>query len=96
MSENNQENQNSEKKEEIKEEAQEEKPKAKFTFKCTRCDACCGARGPIPLTFWDLEMWARNSIAIQDTFDYAPENWQDQLLMRVLGYGSQAAQGHPE
>ena len=62
MSENNQENQNSEKKEEIKEEAQEEKPKAKFTFKCTRCDACCGARGPIPLTFWDLEMWARNGV----------------------------------
>ena len=62
MSENNQEPQDSEKKEEVKEEAPKEKPKAKFTFKCTRCDACCDARGPIPLTFWDLELWARNGV----------------------------------
>ena len=40
----------------------EEKPKAKFTFKCTRCDNCCSARGPIPITLWDLEMWARNGV----------------------------------
>ncbi|NHJ25580.1 MAG: YkgJ family cysteine cluster protein [Candidatus Lokiarchaeota archaeon] len=39
-----------------------EKPKAKFTFKCTRCDKCCLARGPIPLTFWDLELWAKNGV----------------------------------
>jgi Fe-S-cluster containining protein len=39
-----------------------EKGKAKFTFKCTRCDKCCLARGPIPLTFWDLELWARNGV----------------------------------
>ncbi|MFX1374354.1 MAG: YkgJ family cysteine cluster protein [Promethearchaeota archaeon] len=45
-----------------KQESQEEKPKAKFTFKCTRCDNCCSARGPIPITFWDLEMWARNGV----------------------------------
>jgi len=40
----------------------EEKSKAKFTFKCTRCDNCCSARGPIPITLWDLEMWARNGV----------------------------------
>ena len=68
MTENNQENQNSEEKEEIKkeepvkEQAEPEKPKAKFTFKCTRCDKCCLARGPIPITLWDLEMWARNGV----------------------------------
>jgi Fe-S-cluster containining protein len=44
------------------EDAEKDKPKAKFTFKCTRCDACCLARGPIPITFWDLEMWARNGV----------------------------------
>ncbi|MFX1379527.1 MAG: YkgJ family cysteine cluster protein [Promethearchaeota archaeon] len=47
---------------EIKEESEKEKPKAKFTFKCTKCDACCLSRGPIPITFWDLEMWARNGV----------------------------------
>jgi Fe-S-cluster containining protein len=70
MSENNPENQNSEKKEdpEIKESetketiAEEKEVKTKFTFKCTRCDACCLGRGPIPITFWDLEMWARNGV----------------------------------
>jgi len=68
LTENNQENQNSEEKEEIKkeepvkEQAEPEKPKAKFTFKCTRCDKCCLARGPIPITLWDLEMWARNGV----------------------------------
>lgn len=68
MSENNQEDQKSEEKEDIKteqsadEEAEAEKEKAKFTFKCTRCDKCCLARGPIPITLWDLEMWARNGV----------------------------------
>ena len=68
MTENNQENQNSEEKEEIKneepveEQAEPDKAKAKFTFKCTRCDKCCLARGPIPITLWDLEMWARNGV----------------------------------
>lgn len=61
------ENQNSEGEEPEKEESsekeiKEEKPKAKFTFKCTRCDNCCSARGPIPITLWDLEMWARNGV----------------------------------
>ena len=39
-----------------------EEPKTKFTFKCTRCDKCCLARGPIPITFWDLELWAKNGV----------------------------------
>ncbi|UCD02299.1 MAG: YkgJ family cysteine cluster protein, partial [Promethearchaeota archaeon] len=67
MSENEKESQSSEIKEnekekDIEKEIKEEKPKAKFTFKCTRCDNCCDARGPIPITLWDLEMWARNGV----------------------------------
>ncbi|MFX1363927.1 MAG: YkgJ family cysteine cluster protein [Promethearchaeota archaeon] len=61
MSEEEKESQNSEIKENEKE-AVDDKPKAKFSFKCTRCDNCCDARGPIPITFWDLEMWARNGV----------------------------------
>ena len=57
----------SEEKETVKEETaevevSEEKPKAKFTFKCTRNDSCCRERGPIAITMWDLEMWARNGV----------------------------------
>lgn len=70
MSKNNQENEKQEeevtedKSEEVvvEEKVPEEKPKAKFTFKCTRCDDCCSARGPIPITLWDLELWARNGV----------------------------------
>jgi len=67
MTEKDKENQTSEVKEDdkdakIESETIEEKSKAKFTFKCTRCDNCCAARGPIPITFWDLEMWARNGV----------------------------------
>ncbi|MFW9972788.1 MAG: YkgJ family cysteine cluster protein [Candidatus Odinarchaeota archaeon] len=67
MSEKKKEDQTSEGKENEKEEKAEsevveEQSKAKFTFKCTRCDDCCAARGPIPITFWDLEMWARNGV----------------------------------
>jgi len=54
VSENNEESKNSEEKNESK--------KKKFTFKCTRCDKCCLARGPIPLTFWDFELWAKNGV----------------------------------
>lgn len=43
-------------------ELKEEPTKAKFTFKCTRCDDCCLSRGPIPVTFYDLEMWAKNGV----------------------------------
>ncbi|MFX0002294.1 MAG: YkgJ family cysteine cluster protein [Candidatus Hodarchaeota archaeon] len=59
MTENDKEN---EKEEKSESKTSEEKAKAKFTFKCTRCDDCCAARGPIPITFWDLEMWARNGV----------------------------------
>jgi len=70
MSENNPENQNSEKKEDssidesetTESSTNEQEVKTKFTFKCTRCDACCLSRGPIPITFWDLEMWAKNGV----------------------------------
>lgn len=44
------------------EEKGEDIPKTKFTFKCTRDDKCCLERGPIPITFWDLELWARNGV----------------------------------
>ncbi|MHA1148856.1 MAG: YkgJ family cysteine cluster protein [Promethearchaeota archaeon] len=46
--------------EQKKEESSE--PKQKFSFKCSRCDNCCLERGPIPVTFWDLELWARNGV----------------------------------
>ena len=77
MSENNQPNQNSEEESNTTSEKSEEKkpieeeeekkegekePKAKFKFKCTRVDTCCLHMGPIPLTMWDLEMWARNNV----------------------------------
>ena len=67
MSDNNEEEQKAEGSEEVKEkeegkETTEEKQKAKFTFKCTRCDKCCLARGPIPITLWDLELWAKNGV----------------------------------
>ncbi|MFW9898785.1 MAG: YkgJ family cysteine cluster protein [Candidatus Thorarchaeota archaeon] len=67
MSDNNKEEQKAEGSEEVKEkeedkETTEEKQKAKFTFKCTRCDKCCLARGPIPITMWDLELWAKNGV----------------------------------
>lgn len=64
MSENENETKSSEEKEEQEEESTEskEKKKSKFTFKCTRCDECCLSRGPIPITFWDLELWARNGV----------------------------------
>jgi len=72
MTENNKNEENSEvkdenkEKEQIKEETESktdtEEPKTKFTFKCTRSDKCCLTRGPIPLTFWDLELWARNGV----------------------------------
>lgn len=48
--------------EETEEKGKDEEPKTKFTFKCTRCDKCCLERGPIPITFWDLELWARNGV----------------------------------
>ena len=36
--------------------------KSKFVFHCTQCGWCCENRGPIPITFWDLEMWAKNGV----------------------------------
>ncbi len=67
MSDNNEKEQKAEGSEEVKEkeegeEPTEEKQKAKFTFKCTRDDKCCIARGPIPITMWDLELWAKNGV----------------------------------
>jgi len=50
------------KKEETVENIEDEETKAKFTFKCTRCDNCCLTRGPIPITFWDIELWAKNGV----------------------------------
>jgi Fe-S-cluster containining protein len=36
--------------------------KSKFKFHCTQCGWCCENRGPIPITFWDLQMWAKNRV----------------------------------
>jgi Fe-S-cluster containining protein len=73
MTENKENKEGTETKDETKEEQEQpkeetevktdvEESKAKFTFKCTRCDKCCLSRGPIPITFWDLELWARNGV----------------------------------
>ncbi len=66
MTEEKQENEKSstENEQEVKSEPSktEEEPKKKFSFKCTRDDKCCLERGPIPITFWDLELWARNGV----------------------------------
>jgi Fe-S-cluster containining protein len=66
LTEENQEENISEVEEKTEEVASEnpkdEETKKKFTFKCTRCDKCCLERGPIPITFWDLELWARNGV----------------------------------
>ncbi len=51
-----------EEKEESETKIDAEESKAKFTFKCTRSDNCCLTRGPIPITFWDLELWAKNGV----------------------------------
>ena len=61
MTEENQENDSSNS--EVKQDVEnKEEIKKKFSFKCTRCDKCCLERGPIPITFWDLELWARNGV----------------------------------
>ncbi|TFG17046.1 MAG: YkgJ family cysteine cluster protein [Promethearchaeota archaeon] len=44
------------------EEISQEAGKSKFVFHCTQCGWCCENRGPIPITFWDLEMWAKNGV----------------------------------
>lgn len=63
MTENNQEKPDEKKQENKNPDSNESKEsKAKFTFKCTKCDKCCLARGPIPITLWDLELWARNGV----------------------------------
>jgi Fe-S-cluster containining protein len=72
MTENNKNEEISDVKDEFKEKNQtqeynntkteSEEKKAKFTFKCTRCDNCCLTRGPIPITFWDIELWAKNGV----------------------------------
>jgi Fe-S-cluster containining protein len=72
MTENNKNEEGSDRKDEVEEKEQvkedtevktdTEESKAKFTFKCTRSDKCCLSRGPIPITFWDLELWARNGV----------------------------------
>ena len=38
---------------------EEEKSKQKFLFNCTKCGKCCENRGPIPIVFSDIELWAK-------------------------------------
>ncbi|MBD3211187.1 MAG: hypothetical protein GF311_01170 [Candidatus Lokiarchaeota archaeon] len=62
----NEENENQDSDDQIqtegKEKEKKQSKKSKFTFKCTQCDTCCLERGPIPITMWDLELWARNGV----------------------------------
>ncbi len=59
------------------------KKKVKFTFKCTRCDACCLKRGPIPITQWDLETWARNGV-LENFFSYLEINTNSNGTMDLI------------
>lgn len=64
MSNEEEEKQEFNEKEKSEKDSEEEKKakKSKFRFKCTRCDRCCLERGPIPVTLWDLELWARKGV----------------------------------
>ena len=46
----------------------EKKGKEKFVFNCTKCGNCCENRGPIPITFMDLQNWAKNYLQHFSTF----------------------------
>ena len=67
-------------------------------FKCTRCDKCCLARGPIPITFWDLEMWARNGVIANflpylDLY-FKPDGGSD-LILKPLPPPKEEQEGTP-
>lgn len=51
-----------EKKENTANEDVKSEDKSKFKFHCTQCGWCCENRGPIPITFWDLQMWAKKGV----------------------------------
>ncbi|TFF93193.1 MAG: YkgJ family cysteine cluster protein [Promethearchaeota archaeon] len=102
MSEEENQNQNSDEKETSKEINQEEKEekKSRFTFKCTRCDACCKERGPIPITLWDLELWARNGV-LANFLPYLevytrPNGTVDLILKPLLSEKEEKTEESPE
>ena len=102
MTEENQNNDNIvEKEEELQKEekGEENSPKSKFTFKCTRCDECCLARGPIPITIWDIELWAKNGV-IANFLPYLdiynnPDGGLDLILKPILSKQSDESQENP-
>ncbi|TFG07914.1 MAG: YkgJ family cysteine cluster protein [Promethearchaeota archaeon] len=108
MTEDKQKDQDTEKDEEQKinnsenetteEEAKREESKAKFTFKCTRCDKCCLERGPIPITISDLELWARNGV-IANFLPYLdiynkPDGGMD-LILKPLAPAKEGEEAQP-
>lgn len=81
------------------EEQDKEEPKTKFTFKCTKCDECCLTRGPIPITFWDLELWAKNGV-IANFMPYfevysKPDGGMD-LILKPLASSKKTEESKPE
>ena len=73
--------------------------KSKFTFKCTQCDECCLARGPIPITIWDFELWAKNGV-IANFLPYLdiyskPDGGLDLILNPILSKKSDKSQENP-
>ena len=108
MTENNQKIKDSEKEKEVEpedsqvkeSEKEEEKTKTKFTFKCTRCDNCCLERGPIPITFWDLELWAKNGV-VANIMPYLdiyqkPDGGIDLILKPLPPEPKEGEQGTPQ
>ncbi len=75
--------------------------KSKFVFKCTRCGDCC-VRGNIPLTFWDLELWAKNKV-VANMFPHlavvAPQGGVIDLVIKAIPVdekGDAEQKGAPE
>ncbi len=65
-------------------EATENEPKKqKFTFKCTQCGKCC-ERGDIPVTIWDLELWAKNGVVANLLYNLTTVNQPTGLMDLVL------------
>jgi Fe-S-cluster containining protein len=101
MTEENQNNDNKIDKEEQKNEGKDEEKsiKSKFTFKCTRCDECCLSRGPIPITLWDIELWAKNGV-IANFLPYLdlynkPNGGFDLILKPMFSNQSDKSQENP-
>jgi len=72
--------------------------KSKFVFKCNRCGDCC-VRGNIPLTFWDLELWAKNKV-VANMFPHfavvSPQKGMMDLVIKAVPFEEKAGEEKKE